>query len=231
VGSYNIQYGQNLDQAIEDLRANPWLADADVLLLQEMGPEGTERVARELGYDFVYYPATRHPEHDQPFGNAVLSKVAIRQHYFVALPVQSPFPVTSRIAVVAQLDTRPEPIVVVSLHSSTVVVSREIRLEQYTSIRDSLTRYQGPVVIGGDFNTPTYDDVRLLRARMRESDYRHVRPDGDTAHLPRWQEVLDVQAELDHFFYRKLELRRNGVAAGATASDHYPIWAVFDFVE
>lgn len=229
VASYNIQYGQNVDQAIADLRADPWCADADILLLQEMDPDGTEYIARELGYDFIYYPATQHPEHDLPFGNAVLSRANILQHYFIALPVKSPFPVTSRIAVVAQIDADPEPIVMVSLHSSTVVVSRAVRLEQFESVRDSLTRFEGPVVIGGDFNTATYDDVRLLRARMRDSGFMHARPPSPTAHLPAWQLALDVEANLDHFFFRELQLRRNGVVTEATASDHLPVWAVFEW--
>lgn len=229
VGSYNIQFAQNVDQAIEDLRADPWLARADLLLLQEMDPDGTEQVARELGYEFVYYPATQHPRHDLPFGNAVLSRWPILRHYFVALPVQSPFPVTSRIAVVAQIDTGAGTMVAVSIHSSTVVVSRAVRLEQFESVRDSLTAYTGPVIVGGDFNTATYDDVRLLRATMREAGYGHARPGEPTAHVPEWQKALGAEADLDHFFHRGLVLRRNGVATGATASDHVPIWAVYEW--
>jgi endonuclease/exonuclease/phosphatase family metal-dependent hydrolase len=229
IGAYNIQFGQNVDQAIEDLRSSPWLDGADILLLQEMDADGTERIARELGYDFVYYPATLHPRHDQPFGNAVLSRWPITQHYFIALPVQSPFPVTSRIAVVAQIDTGGEPLVAASIHSSTVVVSRAVRLEQFESVRDSLQSYEGPVIVGGDFNTATYDDVRLLRKTMREAGYGHARPDEPTAHVPGWQRALGAEPDLDHFFHRGLELRRNGVVASATASDHYPIWAVFEW--
>ena len=36
---------------------------------------------------------------------------------------------------------------------------------------------------------------------------------------------------LDHLFVRDLVPGSRGVVEGATASDHYPIWAVFDFVE
>jgi len=231
VASYNIQFAQNIDQAIVDLQSDPWLASADILLLQEMDPDGTERIARTLGYDFVYYPATLHPKHDMPFGNAVLSRWPITQHYFIALPVQSPFPVTSRIVVVAQLDTGGEPLVAASIHSSTVVVSRAVRLEQFESVRDSLMHYEGPVVLGGDFNTATYDDVRLLRKTMREAGYAHARPGEPTAHIPGWQKALGAEPDLDHFFHSGIELRRNGVVASATASDHYPIWAVFEWPE
>lgn len=229
VGSYNIRYGENVDQAIEDLRTDPMLAAADVLLLQEMDGEGCARIAEAFGYDFVYYAATLHRKHRQPFGNAVLSRWPISEHHFIALPLESNFPVSSRIAVVAHIDSPRGPLVAVSLHTSTVMVERDIRLEQFQSVRDSLMNYQDPVVIGGDFNTPNYDDVRLLRERMRERNYAHARPPSATAHLPWWQRPLDVDADLDHFFYRNLELRRNGVATAALASDHLPIWAVFDW--
>jgi endonuclease/exonuclease/phosphatase (EEP) superfamily protein YafD len=110
-----------------------------------------------------------------------------------------------------------------------VVVSREVRLDQFESVRDSLNAYTGPVIVGGDFNTATYDDVRLLRATMREAGYGHARPDVPTAHVPGWQKALGAEADLDHFFHRGLVLRRNGVATGATASDHVPIWAVYEW--
>jgi endonuclease/exonuclease/phosphatase family metal-dependent hydrolase len=229
VGSYNIQYGEHIDQAITDLHSDPMLEAADILLLQEMGPDGTERIAREFGFDFVYYSATVHPKHDRPFGNAVLSRAPILEHSFISLPVESPFPVTSRIAVVTLIDTWPEPVVAVSVHTSTVMVERAVRLEQYESIRDSLMRFEGPIVIGGDFNTPSYEDVRLLRARMRDAEFLHVRPPVPTAHLPWWYTPLNVEGLLDHLFYRRLTLRRNGVVEGATGSDHLPIWAVFDW--
>ena len=229
VGSYNIQYGENVEQAIADLHSDPKIEGADILLLQEMGPEGTERIAREFGFDFVYYAATLHPKHDRPFGNAVLSRAPILQHYFIALPVASPFPVTSRIAVVAQIDTWPEPVVAVSVHTSTVMVERSVRLKQYDSIRDSLMGFDGPMIIAGDFNTPSYEDIRLLRARMRDEGLLHVRSTIPTAHLPWWYAPLNFEGLLDHMFYRRMALRHNGVVESATASDHVPIWAVFDW--
>ena len=227
--TYNIQYGEHVEDAIEDLRRQPLLARADLLLLQEMDGEGCARIAEALGYDFVYYAASIHPKHDQAFGNAVLSRWPILEHRFLALPLQSPFPVTGRIAVAAQVATPHGPLTVVSLHTSTVVVERPVRLEQYELVRDALDSWQGPVIIGGDFNTPTHEDVNLLRQRMRERGYLHVRPPAPTARVPRWQALLGIRPDLDHFFYRGLGLRSNGVDASATASDHLPVWAVFEW--
>jgi endonuclease/exonuclease/phosphatase family metal-dependent hydrolase len=229
VASYNIQFGEHVDQAIEDLRSDPMLAVADVILLQEMDGEGSAYIAQALGYDFVYYAAALHRKHGREFGNAVLSRWPILEHRFITLPVESSFPVSSRIAVIARIGSPVGDLLAVSLHSSTVVVDRTIRLEQFESVRDSVSSFEGPVVLGGDFNTPNYEDVRLLRERMRQRGYLHVRPPIATAHLPWWQEAFDVDADLDHFFYRHLRLRRNGVSANATASDHMPIWVVFDW--
>lgn len=231
VASYNIRYGQDIEQAIADIRADPMLLAADILLLQEMDAEGTDQIAAALGYNFVYYAATTHPKYHRLFGNAVLARATITRHEFLALPVESPFPVTARIAVVAEIATEPLPVVAVSIHTSTVMVEQSVRLEQYQLVSDSLLAFTGPIVIGGDFNTPTYDDVRLLRERMRERGYLHARPEVPTAHLPWWQQAFDVQAELDHLFFQRMRLRRNGVSTGATASDHLPIWAVFEWAE
>lgn len=227
VASYNIQYGQRVREAIGDLRQDPHLANADLLLLQEMDGDGCARIAEALGFDFVYYAASVHPKYDRPFGNAVLSRWPIVEHRFINLPVESPFPVTARIAVAAEVASPRGGLIVVSLHTSTVMVERETRMRQYVSVRDSLDAWTGPVIVGGDFNTPTYDDVRLLRQRMRDRGYRHVRPAVPTAQIPAWQATLGIQADLDHFFYRGLALRHNGVAPETTASDHLPVWAVF----
>lgn len=74
VASYNIQYGERIGLAAKDLSSNRRLRAADLIFLQEMDPIGTRTLARELGYDFVYFPASRHPKHHRLFGNAILSR-------------------------------------------------------------------------------------------------------------------------------------------------------------
>lgn len=229
--SYNIKFAEQVEQAIVDLRENPWSKDADVLLLQEMDDTGTERIASELGYDYVYYPASIHPRHDRPFGNAVLVRGSVESHRFIPLPSGGIFPVTSRIAVVARVRLRGRAFSLVSTHTSTVMVPPETRLEQSEAIRNELAGVKVPIVIGGDFNSMSRQDVNELRAQMYSVGLEHARlPHGATVrNRGAWKWVGDVEMVLDHFFYRGLELRRTGIDTKAMGSDHYPIWAVFEW--
>src|SRR5687768_11886043 len=74
VVTFNVKFAREVDRAARLLREHEELRDADVVALQEMDAEGTERIARALGMDFVYYPAIRHPASDRDFGNAILSR-------------------------------------------------------------------------------------------------------------------------------------------------------------
>ena len=90
VVSYNIKLGKKLEQAIYELEQKEVLRDADVILLQEMDPDGVYEMAKRLQYDYIYYPAALHPTHDKGFGNAVLSKWPIKEHQKVVLPHEHP---------------------------------------------------------------------------------------------------------------------------------------------
>ena len=74
VASYNIYLSEDIDLAIADLRGNPQLAGADILLLQEMDPDGADRIARALQMDFVYWPSFKFASTGRLFGNAILSR-------------------------------------------------------------------------------------------------------------------------------------------------------------
>ena len=51
VVSFNIEFAQNIDEAIELLKQEP-LANADVILLQEMDEIGTESIAKSLNMSY-----------------------------------------------------------------------------------------------------------------------------------------------------------------------------------
>lgn len=226
VVSYNIRFGEKVDQALADLRADPRLAGADVLLLQEMQPEGCERLARELGYDFVYYPASIHPHHDKLFGNAILTRGRITAQGFVPLPTTGPFAGTQRLAVWADVEFGARRLRVVSLHASTMMVPAEQRRDQIRRLVAALAPVDGPLLVGGDFNTVTGHEVRRVARDLRRLDLREARyGDRDTGHTGWWRWV-GLSAPLDHLFSRGLTAGSAGVATGTTASDHFPVWAV-----
>lgn len=224
--SYNIQYGENIDEALADLRGEPFLARADIILLQEMDSEGCDRFARELGCDFIYYPASIHPHHDRPFGNAVLTRGRITGQGFTRLPPGGPVSGTPRLAVFADLEIGARKLRAVSVHTSTVIVPAEDRRRQVRAMLDSLAVGTDPLIIGGDFNTVSDQEALRLAQDMRRSGLREARlGPGATIRL-QWLRLPGISGRLDHVFCRGLRSGRAGIVAAATASDHFPVWAV-----
>ncbi len=226
VVSWNIRYGENLEQAIDEIRANPELARADIILLQEMGPDGTRRMAEELGMHHIYGGAAVHPHHKKLFGNAVLSRWPIINDKVLILPHETLLTGHRRIAVAADIDLGGMTVRAISIHTATVVMDQEKRIEQAKAARDSLGGFAGPVVIGGDYNTVSEYDVTLLRQVMRRLRMKTVRlPAGPTI-SNKYKKLPGSESVLDHIFCKEFEPGSRGVVRQALASDHYPIWAV-----
>jgi len=228
VVSYNIAFGRNAAEAAAALRDDPRLGDLDILLLQEMDPAGTAVVARTLGLAYVYAVSYRHPHHHRPWGTAVLSRWPIVDVADVVLPHPAPFSANRRRAVAADLDVGGRRVRAVSVHLSTLVTPLEDRLEQARVLADSLAAGPLPVVVGGDFNSVSRYEENLLRRALRPGGLREARlPHGPTALGKGRLNRFFPDLELDHLFVRGLTARATGIARHVTASDHYPVWAVF----
>jgi len=223
--SYNIQYGEDLATALVDLRT-AGLDRPDILLLQEMTPAGVDTLARALDMAYVYQPASVHPHHQQLFGNAVLSRWPITANRLLVLPHPHPWSGHRRIAIACDLDVGGRPVRAVSVHLATPVLPADQRLAQAVAVVDSLVEgWDGPVVVGGDFNTLARADIAAVRkAYRRTARLLPARlPPGGTV---RWHpgRLVGAGATLDHVFVRGLPVGSAGVARAATASDHFPLW-------
>ncbi len=228
VVSWNIQYGEDIDQALAELGADSRLAAADILLLQEMDPTGSARLAQALGFHFVHGSASVHPHHGRLFGNAVLSRWPIVDDQVLILPHETLLTGHRRIAVAADIDLGAGQVLrAVSIHTATMVMDQDKRLAQARAASDSLGGLHGRTIIGGDFNTVSAYEVTRLRQVMRRLGQTVVRlPAGPTIGN-RFKKLPGSVPVLDHFFCRGLTPGATGVAREPTASDHYPIWAVF----
>jgi len=228
VVSWNIQYSEQVAQALRELNKNPRLAAADILLLQEMEPTGSERIAKALGFHFVHGSASVNPHHGKLFGNAVLSRWPIVGDQVLILPHETLLTGHRRIAVAADIDLGGgRTLRAVSIHTATMVMDQDKRLAQARAAIDSLGGLEGRSLIGGDFNTVSEYEVTALRQVMRRLGQTTVRlPDGPTIRN-RFKKLPGSVPVLDHLFCRGLTAGVTGVERQTTASDHYPIWAVF----
>jgi endonuclease/exonuclease/phosphatase family metal-dependent hydrolase len=218
VGSFNIRFSREIDKAIALFQKHAELGQADVIALQEMREDGVDRIARALGFDYVYYPSSQHPSSGN-FGNAVLSRWPILEDRKIELPHLSRWRKQRRTACVAVIDVNGVRVRVYSVHLETPFgISGGQRRDQARAILDDAAASTDPVIVAGDFNS------RWIGGAFEDAGYRWVTKDaGGTIRWFAW----------DHVFTRGLpvpEKPRGAIVRDTEgASDHRPVWADLDF--
>lgn len=217
VATFNLKFAREIDRAVELFRTDPELSRADVVTLQEMDAPGVERLARALGYDYVYYPAAFHPTAGKDFGNAILVRGRILADHKVLLPHPSRSRGLRRIAVAADVEVAGQRLRVYSVHLETPAEIWPWQRRQQVEAILADAREAGKAVIAGDFN-----DRDVVGPLLESAGYRWVSRDARrTVGLFAW----------DHVFARGLDLQPAGARSGVVrdnrqASDHRPVWAV-----
>src|SRR4051794_37348369 len=213
--TFNIKLSRRIDRAIEVLRSDS-LRGADILTLEEMDETGVDRIARALGLDYVYYPSSIQPAEHRYFGPAVLSRWPIARSWKLQLPHEARFRHQRRTATVAELVVRGHPVRVYAVHLETPFKATDAeREDQVRTVLADAARFDGPVVIAGDFNSYGVGQV------VARQGYRWL-----TARLDPSISVFSW----DHIFVRHLTPARPASAGVVRqvhgASDHRPVWAV-----
>ena len=153
----------------------------DLILLQEMDPDGSAAIARDLGFHHVYAPAVVHSHHGRQFGQAILSPWPLRDAEIVHLPHAHPVNGQRRIALLATADVAGREVRAGSVHTETALLAASLRAEQVVTALDAFADWDGPVVLGGDFNTVTAANVRDLARLGRSAGFDRLdglRPHG-----------------------------------------------------
>jgi endonuclease/exonuclease/phosphatase family metal-dependent hydrolase len=215
VASFNVKFSRHPDRVVALFREHEPLRNADVVALQEMKEDGVERIARELGYDYVYYPSALHPSADGNFGNAVLSRWPIVSDRKLVLPHRSRWRKLQRAACIAEIAVGDRRLRVVSVHLETPFgIGRRQRHEQARAIVEDAAASRYPVVVAGDFNS------RWIATDFQRAGFRWAtREVGGSFRWYQW----------DHVFVRGLPVPArplSGIVRDTRgASDHRPVWA------
>jgi endonuclease/exonuclease/phosphatase (EEP) superfamily protein YafD len=218
VVTYNLEYAKEVDKAIAVLQGEP-LRHADIILMQEMDGEGTDRIARALELRYVYYPGSVHSS-GRDFGTAVLSPWPIVADYKLLLPHADPFNNRRRIATVAIIDVLGQEIPTYSVHTTVMTLGLAARLEQAETVLRDAADFPGAVVIGGDFNTGDPDSEGQLVDLFAGHGMDWV-----TREVAATAEYLGLGVRLDYIFSKHLEPDAAGAFDGDAGSDHRPVWA------
>ena len=187
--AWNIERGTQFEAQVEAFRSHPYLKTCDVLLLTEadagMARSGNrmvaEALARELGMAQVFAPCyialgkgsgverrvkgeNSHGLH----GNAILSRYPLRDIRLIPLDngvdkmAHREQRLGRQTAVAARIDFPNLSLRAVSVHLDAQSTQRH-RREQMRTILDALPA-DPPVILGGDWNTSTYDSSHAFRA-------------------------------------------------------------------
>lgn len=223
--TWNIAFAEEIDQAMAELQGTEELRQADILMLQEMDEAGTDQIARVLGYNYVYYPASVHSRHGKNFGNAVLSRWPIVDSAKIILPHKNPSNDQIRIATKATIDIEGQEIPVYSVHTETFWLGPEERKDQIAALAEEveLAQAQGAnyAIIGGDFNTLTSDSMDALTSSLEAAGLDWVSQGaGETV------DKAGLSVSLDHIFASNMTPLSTGVVTETEASDHHPVWAI-----
>jgi endonuclease/exonuclease/phosphatase family metal-dependent hydrolase len=211
--TFNIEYGMHAEQALVALRSHPHLDNPDLLALQEMDAPGTEALARGLGLNYVYYPASYHPKTKRDLGNAILTPWPIESTFKLPLPHKSRGVGQTRAAVGALVRVEGRLVRVYSIHlGSPFGASPGQRRDQLEVVLCDAADSPDPVVVMGDFNSSAIGN-RLVSAGF--------------AWLTRGKGATTHGFSFDHVFVKGLptESATAGVARDVKdASDHRPVW-------
>jgi endonuclease/exonuclease/phosphatase family metal-dependent hydrolase len=219
--TFNIKFSRKIDQAIEEIKNINKLRNADIILLQEMDEVGTEKIAKTLKYNYIYYPATIHMENDKNFGNAILSKWPMENDKKILLPYEVAVGKTRRIAVASTVKIKNLNILVYSAHTATITLSEEKRMSQADYILKSISTEWNHIIVGGDFNTIFSQNVRDLEKIFHQNGF--IMATGGAG--PTVKKGF-LNFTLDHIFTKGFQVHDTGVVEESQASDHLPLWVV-----
>jgi endonuclease/exonuclease/phosphatase family metal-dependent hydrolase len=213
--SFNVEFALRPDSAIAVLRSEPDLRGPDLVLLQEVDKEATQRIADALNLWYVYYPAIFRTRSAKDFGNAILSRWPIVEDEKLVLPHRSWYGGSQRIATAVTVQVGETRIRVYSTHLGTPADIRASgRRDQMRAIIENARMYPR-VVIGGDLNSSSPGVV------AKEMGYLWPTEHGPrTTSLGRW----------DHIFFKGLSIpptKSSGtILDDRGTGDHLPVWAV-----
>ena len=185
IAAWNVERGKRLQEILAFFEQNPLLASADIVLLNEvdigMGRSANRNVAKEiararcLNYVFGNSYVCLSPGNQRDgspntkndlglHGNAILSRYPIRRAETFSVAItrdkfrSSEKRLGHKKALWAQIDTPLGTLTALSVHLDSIASPRQRAAQLYDALQKLQTRnIAEAVIVGGDFNTTTYD--------------------------------------------------------------------------
>lgn len=229
VVTFNIKKARKIQMAVSELRELEKKSMVDIYLLQEMDEKGVETIAADLGLNYLYIPIAYDKSDKKNIGNAILTRGTIEHPEKLILPHAKWQNQQRRAVTIGEVDIHQIKILVFSVHTETVAMSRKMRMDQV----DSIVRYAKQesahydhVLIGGDFNTAFPKYARSVVKKFK--DYGFDWPTSKVGSTAKAMFGL-VKPTNDYLFTRGFTAMNAFVVSSSKSSDHYPVFATLRF--
>ncbi len=220
VVTWNMFYGDKLEQTINTLAETPELRDADVLLFQEIDAAGVETIAQRLRYNYVFYPTILDHKRRIEYGDAVLSKWPLSNPAKIVLPVFIPGWLESRSSTRATITIDGKEIIAYSTHLDITWMIFRRGESQAEALSRAANKNNDFIILGGDFNTWLPASIASLDRALGKAGLERL--SQGAGYTFEWAGLKFI---LDHVYSEGMGDYRSGVYRRTQASDHYPVWA------
>lgn len=240
VATFNVRFGRRVSEIAQSFKQHSNLAQADVILLQEIEQRSQEiiprvtRLAKLLNMDYVYVPSRRLPLLRGTHGAAILSRLPLQAATAIRLPVYPLLRLHPRVAISAELDFLGRKIKIYNVHLNGSLNYKK-RAAQLSEVIKHIYRDENnqPVILGGDFNTIPLvtlagTSIPLFYSNQKKKLHAFLKSRGfetscqHAGHTSRWGLV---QFQLDGIYPKNGKVAQYGVERQIRLSDHFPLWA------
>lgn len=229
VVTFNIKKARKIQLAISEMKQLGEKTPIDIYLLQEMDEKGVEAIAADLGLNYLYIPIAYDKSDRKNIGNAILTQGTIGRPEKLILPHAKWQNQQRRGVTIAEVNIHQKKILVFSVHTETVAMSRKMRMDQVDSVvrfGQQESSYYKYVLIGGDFNTlfPKYS--RLVVGKFNSFGFDCLTSNvGSTAKAM----MGLVKPRNDYLFSKGFTLVDSYAIRSSKSSDHYPVLATLRY--
>ncbi len=215
VVTWNLHFGEKLDEIILTLENSSEFQGKELLLLQEINGEGAKKIARQLRYNYIYYPTVFSRQRGDEYGLAILSKWPLEKAERILLPNWLPGWVENRFVIKAITSVNGKNITIYNTHLDVAWMRH-----QGEFLGEELASPEGLTILGGDFNTWQPSSITELESLLQAVGMeRLTRKTGYSF------EYLGSHFILDHIFSNEAQDYTAGGVHETDASDHFPVWA------